>query len=260
MFIIGERINGMYKKVGEAIESRDENFIRLLARNQVKAGADALDICVGPSPGDPKDNMSWLINTVSEEVDVPLCIDSPNPDVLEAGVEAAPGKTIINSVKYDPEHMQKLFPLALNNDSEIICLLMTKKGIPSDLAEKLEIAVNLLSAAAEYGIDQQRIYLDPILLPVANAQQDVAVTFELMDQLRILTVPSPHIIVGLSNLSQKARHRSLLNRTYCAIAMSHGLDTVILDPLDKKLMKTILTTRILLNQKLYARSYLKDLD
>jgi 5-methyltetrahydrofolate corrinoid/iron sulfur protein methyltransferase len=257
MFIIGERINGMYKTVREAINNYDADFIINLAIEQIDAGADALDISVGPVKGDQSETMIWLVETVSSAVSVPLCIDSPHPDVIEAGIRAASGKTIINSLKNSPLHVEKLFPLAAETDSDIICLLMNEKGIPTDWSEKLEIAAELMTYAAEAGIEPDRLYFDPILLPVANAQKDVAETFELMDQLKILTSPPPHMIVGLSNLSQKAQHRGLLERTYCTMAMSHGLDAAILDPLDEKLMHAITAAETLLNRKLYAHSYLK---
>jgi 5-methyltetrahydrofolate corrinoid/iron sulfur protein methyltransferase len=257
MFIIGERINGMYKTVKEAIINKDTDFMKKLAIDQVEAGADALDISVGPVKGDKKETMFWLVKTVSSAVSVPLCIDSPHPDIIEAGVKASPGKTIINSIKNSPEHVEKLIPLAVEMNCDIICLLMNDRGIPTDWPGKLEIAAELMTFAMEAGIEPDRLYFDPILLPVANAQKDVAETFELMDQLKMLTSPPPHMIVGLSNLSQKAQHRSLLERTYCTMAMSHGLDSAILDPLDEKLMHAVTAAETLLNRKLYAHSYLK---
>lgn len=257
MLIIGERINGMFKDVGEAITQKKAELIQELAKTQEEAGANALDVSVGPLKGDAITYMEWLVKTISKVSTLPLCIDSPHVEVIEAGVKAAPGKTIINSMKNVRTHVEKLVPLAKDCGSEIICLLMNEKGIPPDPTFKLEIAVELLSAATEGGIDPSALYFDPILLPVANAQKDVSQTFELMDQLRMLMNPAPHIIVGLSNLSQKAKYRSLMNRTYCAMAMSHGLDAAILDPFDEKLMNSIRTSKILLNQDLYAGSYLK---
>jgi len=257
MFIIGERINGMYKEVGKAISRRDSDFITNLAKEQVDAGADALDISVGPVKGDAKEIMRWLVNTVSSAVDTTLCIDSPHPDIIEVGVREAKGGTIINSLKKSPQHLENLIPLAVEKESYLICLLMTENGIPPDINGKLETAAELLEAVMMGGMDPSHIYFDPILLPVKNAQKDIADTFELMDQLKMLTEPAPNMIVGLSNLSQKARYRSLLNRTYCTMAMSHGLTAAIVDPLDEKLMKAIKTADILLNRELYARSYLK---
>jgi 5-methyltetrahydrofolate corrinoid/iron sulfur protein methyltransferase len=257
MLIIGERINGMFKDVGDAITTGRTEYVKELAKSQEEAGANALDISVGPIKGDAAAYMKWLVETVSSVTSLPLCIDSPHAEVIEAGIKAATGKTMINSIKNVPAHVKKLIPLAKDHGSEIICLLMNEKGIPTDSSGKLEIAVELLTAALEGGIDPSALYFDPILLPVANAQKDVAQTFEVMDQLRMLTSPPPHIIIGLSNLSQKANYRSLLNRTYCVMAMSHGLDAAILDPLDDKLMNSIRTSKILLNQDLYASSYLK---
>lgn len=258
MLIIGERINGMFAGVGEAISRKDADFIQSLARLQVEAGSCALDVCVGPVKGDAPSYMEWLVKTVASVTEVPLCIDSPHPEVLEAGVKAAAGrKTMINSIKLSEGHVKRLIPLAAGHGCDVICLLMSDRGIPADADGKLEIAAELLTAAMEGGVAPERIYFDPILLPVANAQKDVAGTFELMDSLRMLTSPAPHLVVGLSNLSQRAAYRSLLNRTYCVMAMSHGLDAAILDPLDEKLVKSVKTAQILLNRELYARSYLK---
>lgn len=257
MLVIGERINGMYSLVGKAITERDQDFIRDLALSQLKAGANALDISPGPGRGKQEEIMEWLVDTVSSVTDAVLCIDSPHPDVIAAGVKRSNNPTIINSLKKAPGHLEKLIPLAAEHKSRIICLLMDEKGIPADWNEKLEIAAEILALTAEGGIDQDMLYFDPILLPVGNAQKDVADTFALMDQLQMLTEPSPHMIVGLSNLSQQARYRSLLNRTYLAMAVSHGLDGVIADPLDEKLMKSLKTAGILMNRELYARSYLK---
>lgn len=257
MFIIGERINGMFKKVGKAISEKDADYIKNLALDQLNSGADALDISVGPVKGDKAGHMEWLVKTVAGVTEAPLCIDSPHPEIIEAGVKASPNKAIINSLKSADCHVEKIIPLAAEYGCRVICLLMSEKGIPADINGKLEIAAELLTLALEGGIDQEDLLFDPILLPAPNAQKDVADTFELMDQLRMLTSPSPHIVVGLSNLSQKAKYRSLLNRTYCAMAMSHGLDTCILDPFDEKLIKTVKTAEILLNRELYARSYLK---
>ncbi len=256
MFVIGERINGMYRKVLKAIEERNSVFIEELALSQVKAGAGALDISVGPLKGDHREYMKWLVGVVSSVVDVPLSIDSPYWEVIRVGVENSANPTIINSVKRDEEQIINLLPLAADKGCKVILLLMDKSGIPSS-EEKIEIAAYLLEKAMEYGISVEDLFFDPILLPIMHAQKDVAETFQTMDNLRLLIDPPPHIIVGLSNLSQKAKYRSLLNRTYCAMAMSHGLDAAILDPLDEKLMKTIKAADILLNRKLYARSFLK---
>ena len=111
-----------------------------LATEQTKAGAGALDVCVGPVKGDPVKYMEWLVEQVQSVTDVPLCIDSPHPEVIKAGVEKTRGRTLINSMKLVPEQMEVLIPLAAERDSGLICLLMDEKGIPADSTGKLEIA------------------------------------------------------------------------------------------------------------------------
>jgi len=257
MFVIGERINGMFRSVARAIRERDVNAIADLARRQVAAGAGALDLNTGPTGEDPTEVMTWLVETVQEAVDVPLSIDSPRPPVIAAGLRACRRPAIINSTTGAREKLDALLPLAAEFGAGLIALTIDERGIPRNAAARAEIALTIVARTTEAGLPGDRIYLDPIVLPVNAAQDQCREALLAIPSFRALCEPAPHIIIGLSNVSQGTANRSLINRTYLAMAMALGLDAAILDPLDQDLMDALRTAGILLNQEIYAESYLQ---
>ena len=257
MLIISERLNGLFRSVGKAIDRRDEEFIQRLALEQVEAGSDALDVNTGPGREDAPRVMEWLVNTIQEVTDVRLSIDSPDPDVIEAGLKVVKNKPIINSTTAEKKKMSRLFPLANEYDADIICLTMDEKGVPNDAESRAELAMVMLTTGMEHGLEPDRIYLDPLILPISASQDQGPKVLQALTMFRSLMDPPPKTVVGLSNISNGAKERSLLNRAYLAMLMAHGLDAAILDPTDKELMKILKSCQILLNQKLYAHDYLR---
>lgn len=258
MFIIGERINGMFRAVAKAIAERDAAAIADLARRQVEAGAQALDINTGPTEGDPADVMRWLVETVQAEVDVPLALDTPKLPVLEAGLRAARRPPIINSTTGAQDRLDALLPLAVAYGASVIGLSIDERGIPRNAEARAEIALTILAGAMAAGLPTDRLYLDPIVLPVSAAQDQSAAALQACGLFRSLTEPPPHLIVGLSNVSQGTVHRPLINRTYLVMAMAMGVDAAILDPFDRDLMDALKTAGILLNKEIYAENYLES--
>jgi 5-methyltetrahydrofolate corrinoid/iron sulfur protein methyltransferase len=256
MFIIGERINGMFRSVARAIAERDEAAIAELARKQVTAGAHALDLNTGPSEGDPADVMRWLVETVQDAVPVPLSIDSPKPAVMAAGLAAARGPTIINSTTGAAERLDAILPLASEHGSSLIALTIDERGIPRNAESRAEIALGIVARVMEAGIPMDRLYLDPIVLPVSAAQDQCSAALRAIPLFRGLCEPAPHVVVGLSNVSQGTVERSLVNRTYLVMAMAAGIDAAILDSTDQELMAALRTAGVLLNQEIYCEGYL----
>jgi 5-methyltetrahydrofolate corrinoid/iron sulfur protein methyltransferase len=258
MFIIGERINGMFKLVARAIADRDDEAIADLARRQVEAGAQALDINTGPTEGDPVEVMRWLVETVQEAVDVPLSIDTPKLPVLESGLKAARRPPIINSTTGAKDRLDAQVPLATEYSAGLIGLTIDERGIPRNAEARAEIALTIIARAMEAGLPSDRLYLDPIVLPVSAAQDQSAAALEAVGMIRSLSDPPPNMIVGLSNVSQGAVNRPLVNRTYLVMAMAMGVNAAILDPFDRELMDGLRTAGILLNQEIYAENYLES--
>ncbi|HIE52770.1 MAG TPA: methyltetrahydrofolate--corrinoid methyltransferase [Armatimonadetes bacterium] len=258
MLIIGERINGMFKNVREAIQSKDKGAIQDLARRQVEAGASMLDVNVGPASDQPQEAMVWLVETIQEAVDVPLSLDSANLDVVRVGLEAREGrKSLINSTTGHQEKLDQYFPLAKEYNASLIGLTIDESGVPSTVDGRVEIAMKILAAALEHEFPLEELYIDPIVLPVNVAQDQCPHILQALSQFQILSDPPPHTVVGLSNVSQRCQERSLINRTYLVMCMAHGLDAAIVDPLDKNLMDAMITAELLLNKNIYCDSFLE---
>jgi 5-methyltetrahydrofolate corrinoid/iron sulfur protein methyltransferase len=257
MYIIGERINGMFRSVAKAIAERDEAWIKDLARRQVEAGAHALDVNTGPTEGDPVEVMRWLVDTIQTVVDVPLSIDSAKIPVIEAGLRAARLPAIINSTTGAQAKLDSLLPLAAAHNASLIGLTIDERGIPRNAEARAEIALTIVARALEAGIEPTRLYLDPIVLPVSAAQDQCAAALKAIPTFKSLCDPAPKIAIGLSNVSQGTANRSLVNRTYLVMAMAAGIDGAILDPFDQELMDGLRTASVLLNQDIFAENYLK---
>jgi len=267
MILIAERINGMFTDVKQAIADKDKKVIQELAKKQTDAGASYLDVNVGTAAADQQGTMQWLVETIQETCSTPLCLDSQKTDVIAAGLKVinAENGVILNSTplnkKSDEEIFDKYVEMANNAGPEasIIALTMDKNGVPQDVDMRVAIAAEIVSKAMEKGFDPQRIFIDPIILPVKvpNAQVQPGNILTAMDQIRFLSDPPPHMTIGLSNLSQGATERSLINRVFLAIAISRGLDSAIVDVFDQDLINVVATSEMLMNKQIYSDSFLK---
>jgi 5-methyltetrahydrofolate corrinoid/iron sulfur protein methyltransferase len=257
VIVIGELINGMYKDVGRAISNRETDVIQHLAEEQVRAGAMALDVNTGPYSKDPAGDMGWLVGVIQKSVGVPLSLDSTRTDVIEAGLRLAKSRAIINSTSADADKMKAVFELAKKYDAQVIGLTMDRSGVPNSKDRRLELAATIVARAMDFGISARDLYLDPIVMPVNVAQPQAKEALEAIREFGLLSNPAPHTVIGLSNISQGAKSRSLLNRTFLAMAVGNGLSAAILDPLDKNLMDAMITSELLLNRNIYCDSFLE---
>jgi 5-methyltetrahydrofolate corrinoid/iron sulfur protein methyltransferase len=257
MYIISERINGLFTSVSKAIDHRDAKWIQAHALRQIECGAQALDVNTGPGREDGPAAMEWLVRTIQDVTEAPLCIDSPGIKTLTSGIKAAKNKVIINSTTAEKAKMEKLFPLAREHGAEVICLCMDERGVPNSAEARGEMAMLMITTAMEYDIMPDRLFLDPLVLPTKAAQDQGAKVIEAVRAFQALNEPPPRTVVGLSNVSNGAKDRPLVNRTYMAMLMGAGLSAAILDPEDQGLMDTIKAAQVLLNQKLYADDFLR---
>jgi 5-methyltetrahydrofolate corrinoid/iron sulfur protein methyltransferase len=267
MILIGERINGMFTDVKKAIAEKDKQVVQELAKKQTEAGATYLDVNVGTATADQEGTIQWLVETIQETCTTPLCLDSQKPDVIAAGLKAvnAENGVILNSTplnkKTDEEILDKFIEMAeqAGPKSCIITLTMDKNGVPQDIDTRVAIAAEIVQKAMEKGFSTQRLFIDPIVLPVKvpNAQVQAGNILTAMGQIRYLADPTPHMTVGLSNVSQGTTERSLINRIFLAMAIPHGLDSAIVDVLDEELMNVVATAEMLMNKQIYSDSFLK---
>ena len=256
MIIIGERLNGMFGDVKAAIQDKNKEAIQDLARREVEAGAGMLDVNVGTAAADQEDAMKWLVETIQEATDTPLAIDSPKPPVLRAGLSVCKNKALINSTSGEPQKLEQVLGLANEYGADVLGLTMDENGIPNSAEGRAEIGMRIMVAAMEAGIEPERLHLDPVALPVAATQDQCRVAFDTLTQLKILSDPPPKTVIGLSNVSQGAKERHIINRTYLVMLLSYGLDEAIMDPFDQDMVDAMITAELLLNKQIYSDSFL----
>ncbi len=260
MFIIGELINGMYPEIALAIKERDKKTVQRYALQQVDCGADALDVNCGPASPKPLLDMPWLVETIQEVTDKPLSLDSSKPEAIKEGLKTARNKTIINSTTADPEKLEILVPLAKQYNSKLIGITISTKGIPQNKDQRVELAATIVAYCQENGFPIENLYLDPIVLPINVAQGQMTDILESIREFKIISEPSPKTVIGLSNISQGTHTHnthSLINRAFLTMAVAYGLDSAILNPKDKELMDSLITTELILNKNIYCDSYLE---
>lgn len=258
MIIIGEKISIIAKKVREAMNSSDPKPIQELAEAQWKAGANFIDVNIGPAEEKGKELMTWMVESIQEKVQAPLCLDTTNASALEAGLKAHNnewGKALINSTSNDPERFVML-ELAAKYSSQIIALTVGKGGLPADADDRMVIASEIMARAEELGVPNEDIYLDPLILQVCTTQDQAKHALNAIRMFKELGMKS---VVGLSNISNGVpkQMRSLIDRVYLSLLMYEGLSAAIMNPLDKDLMDVAKTTDVFLGNTLYADSYLK---
>jgi 5-methyltetrahydrofolate corrinoid/iron sulfur protein methyltransferase len=240
MIIIGENIHVIAKAVSIAIRERDANVIRDLAKAQTEAGANYVDLNVGPMKKDPEENMQWLVGTVQEVTDLPLSIDTMNPVAMEAGLKACQKRPLLNSASGKTDSKGQMLPLAKKYNCDVVISVMTDKGMPPDVDSKIESIMDTVTYANELGIPNEDIWVDPIILPVSTAGEGQRFTVANLEFIKILedVLPGVKSTVGLSNVSNGVPNelRPLLNCVYLVMLAKNGLYSAIADPLDKELM------------------------
>ncbi len=243
MYKIGENIHIISPRVKEGITNRDGAFFVDLARRQKAAGADALDLNVGPRKKDGPEVMGWLVDVMQEAVPgMTLSFDTTNLAAIETGLKKAGSNAIINSTSAEEERLANVPPLAAQYGSKLIALCMEKSGIPVSADARVAIAMEkLIPRAEEVGLPMQNLLIDPLILTVSGCQEYVPQAIETVRMVKMVMDPPPMTVVGLSNVSNQvpAEMRPLLNRVYMVMLMAVGLDAAIVDPLDKDLMEAI---------------------
>ncbi len=256
MIVIGEKINGTRRDVAEAIEKRNEEDIARLAIDQISAGADYLDVNAGTPPEREPGDMVWLVQTIQQQARTPLCLDSANPAALKAGIEATRKRPMLNSLSGEKERIEGVLPLAREYDTELVILALDDDGIPESTAKRMDIVRRLVEQARRAGIQDERLYVDPLVTTIATDNRSGTVAIETIRQIR-KEFPRIHVTCGLSNISYGQPARSLINQAFAPLAIAAGLDCAILDPLDAGLSGIILATEMILGRDPDCRHYIE---
>ena len=256
MLIVGELINTSRKIIMESVERRDAECIRKIARRQVEAGADYLDVNCSDLLDNELEIMGWLIENLQAAVDIPLCIDTPDTEVMGLGLSLAQKqRPMANSITGEEERCQAVLPLVVKYGAKVVALCMDDEGIPETAEDRLRVAQELVRKLTGAGVADDDIYFDLLLKPISTGDR---AGLEVLDSIRLIRqkFPKVHLICGLSNVSYGLPNRKVLNRTFMIQTMTTGIDSYILDPLDKTLMGYLYASQALLAQDPFCMKYL----
>ncbi|MBI5081239.1 MAG: dihydropteroate synthase [Chloroflexi bacterium] len=255
--MIGERINPSgRKKLGLEMAAGDFSRVRRDAESQVAAGAHVLDVNAGIPDADEPALMVQAIKTITEVVDVPLCLDSSVIAALEAGLAAYQGKALVNSVTGEDERLELLLPLIKKYNAAVIGMANDESGISPDPEVRLSVARKIVQRAADHGIPASDVVIDPLTLAIATDSQATKTTLETMRLIqRELGV---NMVCGASNVSFGLPDRSPINAAFISMAMQNGLTSAITDPTNAVLRQAILASDLLLGKDDYAMNWIAD--
>lgn len=256
MLTIGERINTSRKAIEELVKARDAEAIVEEARRQVKMGAQCLDVNCGTLRDEEPEALEWLVKTIQGALDVPLCIDTPNPKAMERALKAHKGRAILNSITLEPERYEVVLRLAKGFDAQVIALSMGERGLPKTKEDRVEAASSLVGRLLREGIRPEAIFVDPVVTPVgADPGAGLAVVEAAREVKR--RFPQVHLVAGVSNVSFGLPKRALLNEALTLLLMGAGMDAVICDPLDRRFMALIYAAEAVLGRDEFCMAYIR---
>ncbi len=255
MVIIGERINATRKRVARALAERDKVLIQKEARLQTEAGATYLDLNAGTGCGDESAGLRWLVETVQEVGCTNICLDSANPKALSDCLPLVKGKVMVNSINGEKGKMEAMLPLFRGYTGEVIGLTMDDRGIPSDVATRVEISEKIVNSLVAVGVRIEKIYLDPLVQPVATNEKNGKIFLEALVAIKKV-LPGVKTTCGLSNISFGLPERRVLNRYFLALAIASGLDSALIDPTDEGMITALLSAEGLLGMDPFCLNYL----
>lgn len=255
--IIGERINPTArKKLAQALRDGDYEMIEHDAEAQTAAGAHILDVNVGTHGIDEVQVMTDIVTLLQQSASVPLCLDSTNPAVLEAGLKTYHGKALINSVNGEQASLHSILPLAKRYGAAVVGLTLDETGIPATAEGRLAIAKRIIDTCAQYGVAQKDIYLDSLVMTVGtdvNAPKETLRTMQLIAE----NYPEVHLLLGVSNVSHGLPNRAKINSAFLAMAIGNGLDVAIINPMDELMKNAWQSAALLAGRDANSENYLQ---
>lgn len=255
VIIIGESINPTRrKKLVSTLQEGNFEYVLELARIQINAMADVLDVNVGFPGVDDVKLLPETVIAIQNKFDIPLCLDSPNPKAIEAALKVANGKCLINSVNGEEHSLNAILPVAKEFGAAIIGLVMDDNGITHDPEKRLAIAEKILERALKLGIKEEDVVIDPLAMAVSadpNACMVTMKTIRLIHQKLGL-----NITMGASNISFGLPNREILNAAFMTLSILNGLTCPIANP--EKITPTVRATDLILGRDAYAIRFVEN--
>ena len=254
--VIGERINTTLKKVQAAVAERDAGYIENDVRMQTEAGATYIDVNAGARIGQEEADMRWLIEIVQGATELPLCLDSPDPNILEMAYALADKKPMINSISLEKDRFEPMIKYLEGKECRIIALCMDDSGMPKSIDDIVSRARSLVAELEKIGFKRDDIFIDPLIQPMSVDINNGSIAMDAVK--RIMTeLEGVHTTGGLSNISFGLPQRKIINRSFLAMMMAHGYDSAIMDPLDKDIMGILHTADMIAGNDQFCMNYIK---
>ncbi|MDA8226511.1 MAG: methyltetrahydrofolate cobalamin methyltransferase [Desulfitobacterium hafniense] len=256
MLVVGELINASRKAIAEAISTKDAETIQKVASEQLEAGANFIDVNAGVFVGKEAEYLQWLVKNVQEATnDAPCCLDSPDPKAIQAALSVHKGIAMINSISLEKIRYDALLPVIAGTDLKVIALCMSDEGMPETTEQRLKIADRLINGLVQNNVQPDNIYVDPLVQPVGT-NKDFGVEFLNAVEAISKEFKGVHTMCGLSNISYGLPNRKFINQTFAIMAIAKGLDGLIINPLDKRMMASLITAETLVGRDNFCMNYL----
>ena len=254
--VIGERINTTLKKVQVAVAERDAEYIKNDVRQQTEAGATYNDVNAGARIGHEEADMKWLLGIVQEATSLPLCLDSPDPNILEMAYGLVSRKPMINSISLEKDRFEPMIKYLRGKECRIVALCMDDSGMPKTVEDIVNRARSLVVELENIGFSRDDIFIDPLIQPISV---DITNGMMAMNSIKaIMTeLKGVHTTGGLSNISYGLPKRKIVNRCFLAMMIANGFDSAIMDPLDKEVMALKATADMLAGNDNFCMNFIK---
>jgi 5-methyltetrahydrofolate--homocysteine methyltransferase len=227
-----------------------------VAREQADAGAHYLDANAGIFQEHEPAKLSWIVETIQKTVDRPCCLDSPNPRALKAALKVHRGRAMVNSISLEKERFHSLLPLIKDYSPKVVALCLSEEGMPKDAEDRYRLASMLVEKLLAAGLSPDDIYVDPLIQPLATDFCQGLIALGAIEKIKN-SFPEAHVVCGLSNISFGLPQRKLLNQIFLVLALSKGLDAVILNPNDSRLISCLKAAQVMLGMDEYCSQYLQ---
>lgn len=240
--LIGENLHIISKRTKEAIMERDESYVLDNIKKQYENGVKTIDLNIGPAKGKVEGSLKWLIELIGQKYDVDFSLDTTNISEMKEGFSTLknPENAFLNSSSADDEKLNITTEIVSEYNSNLIALTMNAQtGIPKTPDERMELAMNIIDKTTSMEIDNSKVWIDPLILPICAAQEQAVVSLDTIRIIKESFDPEVKTIIGLSNISNGCPNelRPLINRTFFALALGCGLDGAIVDALDVKTLE-----------------------
>ncbi len=255
MLIIAERINSSRKPIAQAIADGNRAFIQAEAKAQTLAGAHYIDVNAGTFMGDEAEKLHWIVEAVQEVTELPLSIDSPDPDVIKAMLPLLAKTPMINSITLEPARIEGILPLVLEYRTKVIALCQAEDVTAEAAEDKVALAGRLVETLTAAGVPRDDLYIDPLVFPLSTNAKSAVATLDAIGEI-MKQFSGVHTVCGLTNVSYGLPARKLLNRAFLAAAITKGVDSAIIDPTDKQLFAMLKAVELVAGKDEYCMDYI----